>query len=335
VKEMIWKILSEGRNVLKNEGTKNNHIGVPQTLLKLKDEHEFLVLELGSNHKGEIRRLADIARPTMAVITNIGPSHLEFLVDLDGVYQEKKDIFEFLHKRKGIAIINGDDDRLDKLSDKRFKFIRFGLKQSNDFRADRITIKKNKLTFILNGKASFRLNLLGMHNVHNALAAIAVASQFDMDHGTISDALLNYKPTYMRLNLKKVNGVDIIDDSYNSNPLSMQAALEALERYPAKAKWVVSADMLELGSKSSYFHRLIGQSIARSGVEGLITFGRLSKHTLSEARQFGMDKDSLWHCSSHDEIVRILKGIVKEGDVVLLKGSRSMKMEEVLKKLTT
>jgi UDP-N-acetylmuramoyl-tripeptide--D-alanyl-D-alanine ligase len=332
VKDMTAFALSKRFKVLKNEGTKNNRIGVPQTLLKLARSHDACVLELGTNHPGEIRALAAIARPTIAVITNVGPSHLEFLKDLDGVYREKKEILKFVDK-SGTVIVNGDDAYLSKVKGSRPRVVRFGLKKSNAFNADIVSTDKDHIAFLLNGSEGIELNMLGVHNVYNALAAIAVADRLGIDHGAIKRALAAFRPAAMRLNLVSAGGIEIINDSYNSNPLSMQTAVEAMKQRPARARWVVSGDMLELGRKSAYFHSMAGRMIASAGIEGLLTFGDLSRYTLSAALGAGMDEENLWHCVTHDEIVDTLKRVVQRGDVVLVKGSRSMRMERVVESL--
>ena len=332
-KDMIAACLSKKYRVLKNEGTKNNHIGVPQTLLQLKPGHQACVLELGTNHKGEIRDLSAIARPTVAIITNIGPSHLESLGDLDGVYEAKKEILDFLDK-KGTIVLNGDDKYLSRIKGGRRKIVRYGFKGSNAFYAEGLLPpRKGRLTFVVNKKMVFELNIVGRHNIYNALAAIAVADHFKISHKLIREALVGYRPASKRLDIKRINGIDIIDDSYNSNPLSMMCALETIKHYPANARWVVAGDMLELGRGTVRFHRSIGEAIARSNVDGILTFGEFSRHILSRALECGMKKEKLWHCPDHEAITGILKRIVKKGDVVLLKGSRGMKMEEVLNKL--
>lgn len=333
VKDMIAKVLLSKFNVLKNEGTKNNHIGVPQTLLKLNSAHNICVLEMGANHKGEISLLADIARPGVAVITNIGPSHLEFLKDLEGVFNSKKEIFKFLG-REELAILNGDDEYLSLVKDKKFKIVRFGFNSLNDFRASRISTEGGTIKFFLNDRSSFILNLLGVHNVYNSLAAIAVAHQFEMSYESISEGLYEYTSTSMRLNVKNIGGLVVIDDAYNSNPLSMKCALESIKDYPANARWIVSADMLELGGREKDFHTMIGESIAKFGFDGLVTFGSLSQHTSSRALECGMRKDRVWHCSTREKCAEILQKIAKEGDCILVKGSRAMMMEEVIEKLS-
>ena len=330
VKDMTASLLSSKYRVLKNEGTKNNHIGVPQTLLKLAPFHEVCVLELGTNHRGEIRSLAGMARPDIAVITNIGPSHLEFLDDLEGVYEEKRQLVEALGG-KGFAVINGDDAFLSGMSGPRV--VKYGFGPSNDVQGRMLSADGRTLEFVVNEKHRFRLNMLGEHNVYNALAAIAAAFVLGAGSREARHALAAYRPTHMRLDPIKIKGLNIIDDSYNSNPLSMQAALKAVKEYPASSRWVVSGDMLELGKDARRFHEMVGAEVADSAVQGLLTFGEFSRHTLSGAMRRGMGKSSLWHCSSNDEIAGILKKVAAAGDVVLVKGSRGMEMEKVIEKL--
>jgi UDP-N-acetylmuramoyl-tripeptide--D-alanyl-D-alanine ligase len=332
VKDMIAGVLSQKYNVLKSEGTRNNHIGVPLTLLKLNDSHSMCVVEMGTNHHGEIRLLAGIARPNVAVITNVGPSHLEYLRDLKGVFRAKREILEIL-SRDSLAVINGDDAYLSTIKSKAFKVMRFGFNATNDFHASGVSAGGAGIKFILNDRSPFTLNLIGAHNVYNALAAIAVAYNFDISYPDTKIALSEYSPAGMRLNVRQVGDVTVIDDAYNSNPLSMGSAIEALTGYPAKGRWVVSADMLELGQREEEFHKMIGEAIARSGFNGLITFGALSRHTSSRALECGMDKNRVWHCSDRAKIADILKKSMDKGDAVLVKGSRAMKMEEVIENL--
>lgn len=332
-KDMISRLLSAKFNVLKNEGTKNNHIGVPQTLLKLDKKHDICVLEMGANHKGEIRLLADIARPAIVIITNIGPSHLEFLKDLKGVFEAKKEIFEFLG-RGGLAIVNGDDEYLTGLKSRAFKIIKFGFDEGNDLKAAVFSANSSRMEFSLNDKTHFTLNLLGLHNIYNALAAIGIARHFKLGVEVIKKGLAGYRPAYMRLNISSIGGITIINDSYNSNPSSMKCALQAIKDLSANAKWIVSADMLELGKKENDLHRMVGESVARSGFKGLLTFGTLSRHTYNRALECGMDKERIWHCSTRDEVADTLRKVIRRGDAILVKGSRAMGMERVVEKLS-
>lgn len=331
VKEMMADLLSAKYNVLKNEGTKNNHIGVPLTLLKIDGRHEICVLEIGMNHKGEIRTLCEMVKPDIAVITNIGLSHMEYFKSLDEVFEAKSEIFERMGT-KGIVVINGDDAYLSKI--KRLKtVVRFGMGNYNDFRAGGISIDEGAISFRLNEGMRVELNLIGVHNVYNALAAIAVSGKLGVRLKSIIDLLREYKPVSMRLNIVDAGGIKVINDAYNSNPLSMKCAIDALVRYPAGSRWVVAGDMLELGERSEELHSAIGRELASSGVHGLLTIGRMSKFMYEAAVRSGIDKSMTWHCESHDEAVSILKKVVKRGDAVLVKGSRGMRMEKVVEKL--
>jgi len=332
VKDMTAAALSARYNVLKNEGTKNNNIGLPLTLLKLNQKHSACVVELGMNHKGEIKDLCRIASPDIAVITNVGPSHLEFLRDLDGVYRAKREILESFKYKRGTVVLNGDDKYLRRIKEDNFRIVRFGFDGGNDY-AEILGTGKNKISFSVDSGEIFAINMLGLHNVYNALAAIAVARLMKVPYRPIERSLAGFRPAGMRMTSEGVRGIDIINDSYNSNPLSMSAALETLETYPALSRWVVFGDMLELGDRSEYFHRMAGVLVAKSGADGLLTFGKYSRYTLAEAGASGMHKEKLWHCRNHADAANILKKVAVKGDVILVKGSRSMKMEKVIDKL--
>lgn len=330
VKDMTAAVLSTRYNVLKNEGTKNNNIGLPQTLLKLNKTHGACVVELGMNHPGEIKDLCRMASPDIAVMTNVGPSHLEFLKDLEGVYRAKREILDSFKDKRGIVVLNGDDKYLARVKEKNFRIVRFGFDGGDDYAAEILGTGKNKISFSVNSGEIFAINMLGLHNVYNALASIAVGRLMKVPYRSIEKSLAGFKPANMRMNSDSARGVDIINDSYNSNPLSMSAALEVLESYPAFSRWVVFGDMLELGEKSEYFHRMAGVLVAKSGADGLLTFGEHSRYVLAEAGASGMLKERLWHCASHSEAARILRKIAAKGDVILIKGSRGMKMEKVV-----
>lgn len=332
VKEMVAAVLSARYKVLKNEGTKNNNIGVPQTLLKLDSGHDMCVLELGTNHKGEIGELVKIAVPTAAIITNIGQSHLEHFTDLEGVYKEKKHILDPL-KKGSFAVVSGDDPILSRIGRAKYRIVRYGLGKSNDFRASAISASGRGLIFTAQDGTVYSLDLIGTHNVYNALAAIAVGAQFGIKPKEARKALSAFKPASMRLNQLEVNGLRIVNDSYNSNPSSMKSALEAIGACPAGAKWVVCGDMLELGRKAPELHRQAGKLVADSGASGLLTMGKLSVNTVAGAVDAGMLQARTWHFDNHDDIAAKLKRITRDGDVVLIKGSRGMKMERVIEKL--
>ena len=332
VKELVAYILSAKYNTLKNSGTENNLIGLPLTLLKLKKKHEVAVLEMGANHVGEIKRLSYILGPTIGLITNIGPSHLEYFKDLKTVLKAKSEILSNI-SRHGSIVLNRDDKFLEQLP-RKFNTITFGIRKKSDFQATNITQIDQKLQFDLNGKIRFKLNLAGRHNIYNALASIAVAQHLKVKIETIRKTLAEFKPLPMRMNLDRIKGINIIDDTYNSNPLSTECAIQFLSNFKTRGKKIlVAGDMLELGNRAKYFHRRIGKLTADSLINNLITVGELSSETHSSARKFGMRKESIWRCASPDKAAHILNKITRPGDVVLVKGSRAMGMEKIIKKL--
>lgn len=337
VKDMIAWVLSGKFNVLKNEGTQNNHIGLPMTLLKLNKDTQAAVLELGTNHFGEIEYLARIAQPNIAVITNIGPSHLEFFHDLKGVLREKYTLVKNLNK-PGIAILNADDRLLGKIGTATVfskktvavPILSFGTRKS-DFWADAIHNSGGKVCFRVNKKYKFTLNTIGGYNIYNALAAIAVARLFGLSYSRIALRLSSFVFPEGRLNTVERGRIKFIDDTYNANPLSLKEALAAFAKLPVRGrKIVVMGDMLELGVKEDFFHLEAGRQIARA-CDCFIGVGRRSMLAVSSAKAAGLKNDNIFSCSTAQEARDILfKRIAVTGDdVVLVKGSRSMKMEQV------
>ncbi len=331
VKEMLWSILKKRYTVLKNRGTENNLVGLPLTLLRLKEGHRAAVLEMGTNRWGEIARLTEILRPTIGVITNIGPSHLESFKDEEGVLRAKSELVHKL-KMKDSIVLNGDDPMLSRIKSRRKK-VTFGLKKDNDFRATEIK-SNGSISFTLNGLYPFKLKILGNHNIYNALAAIAVSSLLGIEISLIKDALLNFKLPYMRMAPSVLKGITVINDAYNSNPFSLKWAIDTFSNFKTKGRRIiVSGDMLELGERRRLFHSQAGRLIAGSSIDALIAVGELSRHTAQAALRAGMGRDNLWSCSDSNEAARILKSVAKRGDAVLVKGSRAMCMERIINSL--
>ena len=330
-KDMIAHLLSGKFSVLKNDGTKNNHIGVPETLLKLKKSVDLAVLEIGMNHLGEIGYLSLLARPSIGVITNIGPSHLEHLRSLDNVFRAKKELLKRLPSN-GLAVLNGDDEFLSRVVTRRLKLITFGLGPRNDISASRVRFDKGVWNFLVNGRYPFRLNLLGRHNIYNALSAIAVSAHFGLGFSYMAGRLSRFKESSgIRLVVKKISGIRFIDDSYNSNPLSLRCALETLLECETTGKrFLVTGDMFELGRMARSFHADIGAVVARSKIDYLFTIGRLSEGTRREAVRRGMQETHARRCSGPLEAANLLRRLAGPDDVVLVKGSRVMRMEKVI-----
>lgn len=331
-KEMTAAILSKKFNVLKNYGTENNHIGVPLTLLRLTNEQNMVVLEMGTNHIGEIKRLSEIARPTKAVITNVGPSHLEYLKDLDTVLKAKIEILEFMQE-DGAVVVNGDDELLAKADIKR-NTIKFGLNKKFDFYAANINIEPDGIKFRLNDKWDIELGVMGRHNVYNALCAIAASSDFGVPIEDIQDALRGFKVPHMRMEVKALGDIKVINDTYNSNPQSMRQAIESLKDLTTKGrKILVAGDMLELGTFSGRFHHLVGKQAAESGVDIIVAVGKLAEHVAKGAQEAGMSEKKIKLCNFTKEACSIVLGLIKKGDTILVKGSRGMKMEDIVVEL--
>jgi len=335
-KEMMAEVLSKNYRVLKSEGTKNNHIGVPLTLLKLSCDYDIVILEMGTNHPKEIEYLARICQPDIGVITNIGPAHLESFKTLKGVFREKYSLVEYL-KKPYIAILNADDDSLARLVAKKIKkpfILGFGIKNNADFLASDIKRdSKGGWEFLVNQRYKFTLSALGYYNIYNALAAVALARIFGQDYAKIIEALADFCIPPGRLKFVKLNETTFIDDTYNSNPLSLEQALSTLADLKIKGrKILVMGDMLELGNQAKILHVAAGKRAADI-CDVLIAVGDLAKFAAESAKKYGLSNQSIFTCETPMQAREILLNKIAPGqdDIVLVKGSRCMKMEEVLK----
>jgi len=331
-KNMIAAILKEsGKPVLSTKGNLNNHIGVPLTLANLNESHAYAVIEMGMNHTGEILTLTQLVRPTIALINNVGPTHLEGVGNtLEGVAKAKGEIFEGLCEG-GTAIINNDDPfaeywkDLIRVLNKKIKIVTFGIRASADITAE--ILPSN--SFILNHTVTIQLKLWGNHNIYNALAASAVGIVNNMSLDNIKHALENLSPEKGRMELKKAsNQMDIIDDSYNANPQSLKAAIEAigkLEKY--RQKILILGDMGELGEQASKLHAECGRFAKENGIDVLWATGELMRHTVEN---FG---ENARHFETKSELIENLhknQSLLDKHNLILVKGSRSMGMEEVV-----
>lgn len=345
-KDMLAWILSGRYKVLKNEGTKNNHIGAPMALLQLDASHRCAVIELGTNHFGEIGYLAHIAEPTIGVITNIGPSHLEYFKDLSGVLKEKASIFKFL-KKPGVGILNADDPMLaGMLASAPARrpclparpsgfFAGFGIDSACDFQARDIVRDKGIFKFVMHDGRKLRLSTMGRDNIYNALAAISVSRILGIGYSMISARLKSFTFPGGRLTLRQVADTCFIDDTYNANPVSLAQAMDALRLSQAGGRRVlVMGDMLELGSQTAGFHRDAGR-IAAQSCDIFITVGTRSLAAARAAISHGLNKDNVFTCETSAQAKDVLFNtvVVRKDDIVLLKGSRGMKLEKILESL--
>ena len=328
-KEMIAHILSGRGAVLKNEGTKNNRIGVPLTLLGLEEDDRFAVLELGMSEKGEIGALSRMARPTVGVITNIGAAHLAFLKDLETVYACKVEILEGL-ERGGTLVLNGMDPYLKKTVSPAHALVFFGTGTS--FSASDIQERGEAISFRLNDRLEGSLPLIGEHQVQNALAAIAATHLLGVEPSFALKQLGHFKGLNGRMTLRRIQGIDFIDDTYNANPESSARALESLRKRATKGRRIfVLGDMLELGEGSRHYHAAFAEKVASSKIDFFVTVGEFSRAAHDRASSLGMNSHRTAHFLTTAEAAEFLARTVRDGDCVLVKGSRGMRMEEVLK----
>ena len=330
VKELAAHILSQRFQVLKNRGTENNLIGVPKTLLQLEKTHEVMVLEMGTSSPGEIERLSSIIAPHIGIVTQIGLAHLEGLFTQEGIKEEKLQVLNYI-ERGGVLILNGPDPFLKDVKSGVHKILRAGFsKEDNEVWAEQIWCHETGSSFYLNGKDLCETPLIGRHNVLNCLYAVLVAMELGVELPLIQKALSSFKPITGRLSVKSFDGIQFLDDTYNSNPSSFRASLETLKEFKMRGrKIVVCGDMLELGDTAEELHREIGGFIADSLFDYVIASGPLSKSLVDEALKKGFDPKRIFHVSDSAEAGKICREIAQSGDLVLVKGSRGMKMEKV------
>jgi UDP-N-acetylmuramoyl-tripeptide--D-alanyl-D-alanine ligase len=330
-KEFIASVLKRKFRVLYNAGTENNQIGVPMTLLKLRASHEAAVLELGTNHFGEIDWLAQNTLPTVAVFTNIGASHLAGFGNPEGVLKEKLTLIDHLAKN-GRVILNADDTLLRTVIRKKLpqKILTYGIEHRADIKARAVSGEKGQLCFTLDNGTKFRLPAPAWGNVSNALAAIACGRLFKISLEDMQKAIISTAAAKGRHCFHFVGGVTVIDDTYNANPLSFKNALKTLSIIPRKGRtFLLAADMLELGERSEELHAEVGVLAAHSGVDKVLTIGRFARAIGDKAREV-QPKIEARHFEKKEEILSMLRSEVRPGDIVLGKGSRGMHMEEVV-----
>jgi len=337
-KEFTSSILSRRFRVLKSEGNYNNHLGLPLTLLKLTKEDEIAVLEMGMSSPGEIRILTQIAPPDIAVITNINPVHIEFFKNLENIAQAKKEILEGT-KEHGVAVLNGDDPLVRKTGeDWQGKKIYFGYSSECDIQARNIKYRKFKgMTFELNYRQKReKVNFPFFYEsyLYNLLASLGVASALSLPFDDIKPQIGILKPFSMRGPLIFFEkDIKLIDDSYNSNPKALESALKGLASLPSKRKIAVLGDMLELGDKEVEFHLQAGRQVAKWGWDLLIGVGSLSQNMIKGALSSGMKRNQTLFFHDSEEAAEKIFSLLKEGDLILVKGSRGIKTEKIVEKL--
>lgn len=333
-KEMIAAALSKGLTVMKTKGNRNSQIGLPLTMFDIEPQHDAAVIEMGMSEFGEMDRLCDIARPEMAVMTNIGKAHIENLHSQENILKEKFRITKHFTKDSTL-FLNGDDPLLKTLKGKQpFHTVTFGMSPENDYYADDIIVSGFSTEFTVHyHNHAFRLQIpaLGQHNITNALAAFAVGIACGLSEQTIAQGLLTYQNAPMRQQIYRCSDFVLIDDSYNASPEATKASLDVLKSI-AKGKTIaVLADMLELGEAAASEHEGVGSHLAAIGIDQLIAVGELSRFTAKGAEQNGCPL--VLTADSNDEAYQLLKAAICSGCTILIKGSRGMHTDEIVKKL--
>jgi len=336
-KDMVAQVVAQRWKTLKTEGNLNNRIGVPQTLFQLAARHQAAVIEMGVDQQGQTTRLCEIAKPTIGVITNIGPDHLEFFGSMEGSAQAKAELLDHL-PQDGAVVLNADDDYFDYLAARaQCRVVAFGRSPKADVRAVNIrSDDKGGTVFGLvlpekSRQPEVRLRTQGVHNVVNALAAAAVGYVLGWSGSAIAEGLAKFRPAAMRSQISMTHGVQVINDCYNANPASMKAAVQLLaELGRDKRSIAVLGDMLELGADSRRMHREVGAFLAGQGIGWLLACGVLGRDLAEGARQAGMAPENVLELPDAAAAGTALTPMVRQGDVVLVKASRGMRMEQVV-----
>jgi UDP-N-acetylmuramoyl-tripeptide--D-alanyl-D-alanine ligase len=339
-KEMVAGILKIGNMTLKNQGNFNNLIGLPLTLLKLEEDYKRAVLEMGMNRLGEISRLTEIADPDVGVILNVGMAHIEGLSDLDGVAKAKTELIKKISSG-GLMILNGDDERLMKRASTFPKQkMTFGLGQANDVRAANIKNDGSKgICFdliYLDSCWPIQIKVPGIHNLQNALAAAAVGLSLNEPPENIREGLGTFSGIKGRFQVASIaDGIILVDDTYNSNPSSLCAALDAvISIVNGGGRLIVGlGEMMELGDATINAHREAGQKVAEAGASSFFAMGEHAQEMINSAQIAGIPADRLKVLETHDEMVKEIADTMREGDLIFLKGSRKMGLEKVVEGL--
>ncbi|MBR1802691.1 MAG: UDP-N-acetylmuramoyl-tripeptide--D-alanyl-D-alanine ligase [Clostridia bacterium] len=333
-KDIVASVLSQKFHVLKTQGNFNNEIGLPLTVLQLKD-HDAMVVEMGMNSFGEISLLTNIAKPLVAVITNVGTAHIGMLGSRENILKAKLEILEGLQK-DGTVIINNDNDLLHEWNEKQnheYNVITYGIHEKSTIEATEISLQEEGSTYIAKVDGSsypVTIQVGGEHFVYNSLCAIAVSRIFKIPMEQVLKGILEFELTKKRMEIKKAkNGAIVINDCYNANYDSMKAALDYLGKMPNNQKIAVLGDMLELGEYSKELHEKVGEAVAENHIDLLICVGNEAKNIAKKAEENGMKKEAIFTADSNEKAIAILQEKLQKDDVVLLKASNSMNFTQI------
>ncbi len=331
-KEMISCVMEEKYSTLKTEGNFNNDIGVPRMIFRLDESFGAAVLEMGMSHLGEISALTKAVRPTCAVISNIGVSHIENLGSRENILKAKLEILDGMQESSTL-FLNADDDMLSTVKSDKFNIITYGINSEKlDYQAVEIEQNSESTSFVIKAEGinqPVTIPTVGIHNVYNAICAFAVGIFHGVSPERSAAALSKYVPSGMRQKIVRKNNIVFIEDCYNASPDSQKASVNALKSIDGKRHIMVSGDMLELGSYSEEAHRSVGEHAAKAGVDILFTYGKDSFFTAESAEKAGLKK--VFSFTEKEDLANKILDILKEGDVISFKASRGMRLEEVIK----
>lgn len=333
-KDILFSILEKRFKVHKTFKNLNNEIGVPKTIMEMNLDDEVIILEMGMDHFGEISRLSNIANPDIALITNIGDSHLENLHTKENIARAKYEILEGL-KKDGIFIYNNDDDILNEVIREYSilqKIIKVGTKENSDILISPITSDENGSTFSI-GEYAYSISFIGKHQIYNASFAITIAALLGMSYPEIARALLDVELTSMRMELMHMQSFDVLNDCYKSNPQSLLSCIETVYSMKGyKNKILILSDMLELGETEEKLHFNVGEKIDKNKIDYVICIGKLAKEIYNGAGR-NFNSNNIFYFESKDDVVKKVREIISKDTLIMVKGSRSMKMEEIVEKL--
>ena len=333
-KDLLYEVLSTKYKTQKTIGNLNNEIGVPKTILALDEDTEVAVVELGTDRFGDISLTSNIALPDIAIITNIGDSHLHNLKSKEGILKAKMEIVEGL-SNDGIFIYNGDDETMKKeIASYKVdqKIISFGLEEANDFVVKEVPSTPGKVSFSHDDE-TYDIPLLGRHNIYNGAACLLIANILGLDQNEVKSGLVKVRPANNRSSMIELDGFDVLDDSYKSNPQSLRSGLatcKLLDGYNNKI--VVLGDMLELGDKEDELHYEVGLDIDPKDIHYCLFFGNLSYHMYKGALN-NFPKDRAFHFTDKDDLIDKLKSLITKSTLVFVKGSHGMHMEEIIESI--
>jgi UDP-N-acetylmuramoyl-tripeptide--D-alanyl-D-alanine ligase len=327
-KDIIAAMLSEVFPTAKNEGNLNNHVGLPLSLLRLDESARLAVIEMGMNHAGEIRKLAEIAWPSVGVVTNVGWAHIEAFDSIEGIAAAKRELVEAL-PGDGVAVLNADDPRVAAFEAASPQALMYGLSEGADVRAEDVEYSLEGAKFRV-GDVRFETALSGRHNVLNILAGIAVAKVEGIQAPQLVSRVRSLEPGKMRGDRFQHQGITIFNDCYNSNPDAVKAMLDVLKDTPARRRIAVLGEMLELGRWAEPLHREVGTYVAESGINVLIGIRGAACYLLDAAESAGLRADAAFFLEDAREAGRLARKLAQPGDAILFKGSRGVRVELAL-----